>query len=57
MFLNSYKFNPKNDEYFLRTIELEEYYDQLMKESAIDSEMKESHEKIKKKDDGIKNEH
>lgn len=49
MFLNSYKFNPKNDTYFVRTIELEEYYHQLLNEALLEGERKKLPERNKKK--------
>ena len=32
IFLNSYKFNPRETQYFQLTIELEEYYHELLSE-------------------------
>ena len=33
IFLNSYKFNPRETNYFLLTLDLEEYYHKLLKSS------------------------
>ena len=51
MFLNSYKFNPKTDTYFTCTMQLEEYYNQLLKQSPVDQEKKKLPDRNKKKED------
>ena len=33
IFLNSYKFNPRETQYYSLTLELEAYYNQLLKET------------------------
>lgn len=49
MFLNSYKFNPKNDTYFFTTMKLETYYHELLKESE-ETPKKELPDRQKKKE-------